>query len=49
MVIDNAYEYGVITGQIEENQFKRLRQLPEIEDFRLDQDIQLPPPDAKVQ
>ncbi len=50
LIIDKSFEYGVITGQIEESQIKLLSTLPEFEDFKLDQVKEyLPPPDSEVQ
>ncbi|WP_192822793.1 hypothetical protein [Rufibacter sp. LB8] len=47
--ITNIFEYGVITGNVEDKSIEKLRSYDEILSLKEDQSIQISPPDSEIQ
>lgn len=49
LVITNLFEFGVITGQAEEDVLEKLREHKEVISLTEERQATIPPPDAPVQ
>lgn len=49
MSVDNTFEFGVITGTMENSDIQELKTISEIESFTVDAQVNLPPPDEEIQ
>lgn len=47
--ITNVYEFGVITGIIEENNIKRISDYTEVKSLTKEKNISISPPDEDIQ
>ncbi|SHG41479.1 hypothetical protein SAMN05444483_11174 [Salegentibacter echinorum] len=49
MIIKNVYEFGVISGVLEEENFSKIRALDEVLLLKEDKNINIPPPSGGIQ
>lgn len=47
--LSNVFDFGVITGSVEEAKIDRLKKLKAIESVELDTPVSIVPPDSEVQ
>lgn len=49
MIINNVYDFGVVSGILEEDKFEKIRSFKEISLLKEDEKINIPPPDEDIQ
>jgi len=49
MIINNVYDFGVVSGILEEDKFEKIRSFKEILLLKEDEKINIPPPDEDIQ
>lgn len=49
MIIKNVYEFGVVSGVLEEENFAKIRALKEVLLLKEDEKINIPPPSGEIQ